>query len=397
MKAEEIKTVSVLGAGTMGHGIAEVNLLAGLKVNLQDINKEALDRGVAYIDQSLNRFANKGIITSQDREKMMREQLTLCQDLEAAVRDADLVIEAIPEVMDWKKEIFKTIDRVAPVQALLASNTSTMSISQLASVTNRPEKVLGLHYFTPVVFMRLVEIIRGQWTSEETMETAYDFCLLTDRVPLRVKKDTPGFIANRVSQFPKSVLLGCILDEGLAEPDEIDGPWRRLGVPVAPYEMMDYAGLDIYLGASRYLAEALHPDYRPSRKIEELVKAGRLGRKTGKGIYDYHQGKPILDVSKSSDKISPLDLMAVIINEGTKLIEEGICTADDIDKTTIYGLGTERGPMTAARELDPAELTLRLERLADLFQKEIFRPTSMIREGRYRVLEIRVHCSILNS
>ena len=124
-----------------------------------------------------------------------------------------------------------------------------MSISQIASVTNRPEKVLGLHYFTPVVFMKLVEIIRGQWTSEETMQTAYDFCLLTDRVPLRVEKDTPGFIANRVSQFPKSVLLGCILDEGLAEPEEIDGPWRRLGVPVAPYEMMDYAGLDIYLWA----------------------------------------------------------------------------------------------------------------------------------------------------
>jgi enoyl-CoA hydratase / 3-hydroxyacyl-CoA dehydrogenase len=384
MTAGDIKTVAVLGAGTMGHGIAEVNLLAGLKVTLQDINQEALDRGVAQIDQSLNRFVNKGLITPRDCEKMMKERLLLCLNLETAVQEADLVIEAVSEVMTLKKEIFKKIDQAAPSQALLASNTSTMSISQIASVTRRPEKVLGLHYFTPVVFMKLVEIIRGQWTSEETMQTAYDFCLLTDRVPLRVEKDTPGFIANRVSQFPKSVLLGCILDEGLAEPEEIDGPWRRLGVPVAPYEMMDYAGLDIFLGASRYLTEVLHPDYRPSRKIEELVKAGRLGRKTGKGIYDYHEGKPILDISKSTDEITPLDLMAVIINEGTKLIEEGLCTADDIDKTSIYGLGTERGPMAYARELDPAELTLRLERLADRFHKEIFRPTRMIREGRYR-------------
>jgi 3-hydroxyacyl-CoA dehydrogenase len=384
MKAGDIKTVAVLGAGTMGHGIAEVNLLAGLKVNLQDINQEALDRGVSHIEQSLDRFVHKKMITPQDRQEMITERLKPSLKLETAVQEADLVIEAVSEVMTLKKEIFKKIDQAAPSQALLASNTSTMSISQIASVTRRPEKVLGLHYFTPVVFMKLVEIIRGRSTSAETMQTAYEFCLRTDRVPLRVEKDTPGFIANRVSQFPKSVLLGCILDEGLAEPDEIDGPWRRLGVPVAPYEMMDYAGLDVYLFASKYLAEALHPDYRPSRKIEELVKAGRLGRKTGKGIYDYHEGKPVLDISKSSKKICPLDLMAVIINEGTKLIEEGICKADDIDKTTIYGLGTERGPMTAARELDPAELTLRLERLADLFHKEIFRPTVMIREGRYR-------------
>jgi 3-hydroxyacyl-CoA dehydrogenase len=384
MEVIDIKNIAVIGAGTMGHGIAEVNLLSGLEVCLQDISQEALDRGVSQIEQSLDRFVLKKMITSKDRQEMINKRLKLYRNLEIAVREADLVIEAVSEVMALKKEIFKKIDRAAPDKTLLASNTSTMSISEIALVTRRPEKVLGLHYFTPVVLMKLVEIIRGKWTSEETMQTAYDFCLRTNRVPLRVEKDTPGFISNRVNQFPKAVLLGCILDEGLAEPEEIDGPWKRLGMTGAPFEMLDYAGLDIYLDASRYLTEALHPDYRPSRKIEQLVMAGRLGKKTGKGIYDYQEGKPIMDLSKSTDKISPLDIMAVIINEGTKLIEEGICTVYDIDNSAIYGLGTEKGPMTFARELSPDELTRSLERLADRFQKEIFRPTSMIREGRYR-------------
>ncbi|MBW1947719.1 MAG: 3-hydroxyacyl-CoA dehydrogenase family protein [Deltaproteobacteria bacterium] len=276
------------------------------------------------------------------------------------------------------------MDRYSPAHALLASNTSTMKISELASVTKRPEKVLGLHYFTPVVLMPLTEIVRGEQTSEEAMQTAWEFCLKTSRIPLRVERDVPGFIANRVLQFPKVVLVGCILDEGIAEPEEVDAPWKKLGAAIGPFEGMDLAGLDVHLNASKYLAKALHPDYGPSRVLEEKVKAGELGRKTGKGFYDYAEGKPKIDLSQAAQKTDPMDLMAVIINEGTKLIEEGLCAAEDIDKASVYGMGTENGPMVFARKLDPLELTERLERLADCFKKEIFLPTRMIREGAYR-------------
>jgi len=384
MRAKDIRSIAVIGAGTMGHGIAEVNLMAGFTVYLHDVSEEELNKGTASIYGSLERLMAKKIVDPELYSRIKNELFIPCLDFEKAVERADLVIEAVPEVMDLKKDIFKRLDRKAPAHAILATNTSTMSITEIASVSSRPSQVLGMHYFTPVVFMKLTEIIRGEKTSEGVMRSAFDFCLLTDRVPLRVEKDTPGFIANRVQQFPRAVFLGALLDEGIVEPEVVDAQWRRLGVPVAPYEMMDYAGLDVYLDASRYLAKALHPDYGASRKIEEMVKAGRLGRKTNKGFYDYARGKPQIDLNKDTDQISPLDLMAVIINEATKLLEEGLCSAEDIDKASIYGLGTERGPMTFAREMEPSELAERLERLAKRFQKEIFKPTKMIQDGTYR-------------
>lgn len=383
MTGDQIRTVAVIGAGDMGHGIAEVALLAGFKVFLRDIEKRFVDRGVQRIEESLEKLLQKGKVTRDLYDRIHKELLHPCVDLGEAVREADLVIEAIPELLDLKKATFEEMDRLAPAHAILASNTSTMRITEIARATGRPGKVLGLHYFNPAVLMKLVEVIKGEETTEETMQAGFDFCLRTGKVPVRVEKDVPGFIVNRV-QAPGGVLLGCILDHGIAQPEEVDALLKKLGLPMGPYELMDYTGIDINYHASRYFAEAVHPDFAPARAIEEMVKAGLLGKKTGRGFYDWTSGRPSIDPAKATGKVDPMDLLAVQINEATKLIEMGVCSAEDVDKAIVNGTGNAIGPMAVARSQEPKSLTQRLESLAERFQKEIFRPTRTIREGLYR-------------
>lgn len=383
MGSEEIRTVAVIGAGDMGHGIAEVALLAGYKVFLRDIEQRFVDKGVERIEESLKKLVEKGKVTKEQYDRIHKELLCPCVDLAEAVRQADLVIEAIPEILELKKQTFQEMDRLAPGHALLASNTSTMRITEIAGATKRPEKVLGLHYFNPAVLMKLVEVIRGEQTSEETMQKGYDFCLKSGKVPVRVEKDVPGFIVNRV-QAPGGVLLGCILDHGIAQPEEVDALLKKLGLPMGPYELMDYTGIDINYHAGLYFARTVHPDFTPSKAVEEKVKAGLLGKKTGRGFYDWSQGRPSIDQSKATDKVDPMDLLAVQINEATKLLEMGVCSAEDIDKAMVNGTGNVVGPMAVAKSQEPQALAARLERLAERFQKEIFKPTRTIREGAYR-------------
>jgi enoyl-CoA hydratase/3-hydroxyacyl-CoA dehydrogenase len=385
MGTKSIEKVAVLGAGTMGHGIAEVTLMADYNVYLQDINQELIDRGISLIYDSLSKFVSKGKVSEKQYEKIKTELLKPCVELEQAVEGADLVIEAIPEIMALKKKIFRKIDELSPPHALLASNTSSMSITEIASATKRPENVLGLHYFTPVVMMKLTEVICGELTSKETLDTAYEFCEKTGRVPLRVNKDVPGFIVNRVVQFPKAVLFGCILDTGIAQPEEVDALFEKGGMNMGPFAQMDYAGLDVQYNAALYLSKALHPDYAPSEALEKRVKAGQLGRKTGQGFLEWSQGKPCVKSAKATDRVDPVDMMAVQINEATKLIETGVCTAEDIDTGIIHGCGVAQEPVMAfAKGLDPSQLTQRLKNIADRFSKEIFLPSLMIRQGTYR-------------
>ncbi len=383
MKIEDVKTISVIGAGDMGHGIAEVALIAGYKVYLRDINQEYVDRGVGWIYNSLTKLVTKGKVSSEQYEKIKTELLVPCTDLEEAVHEADLVIEAIPEVMDLKKETFSLMDKAAPAHAILASNTSTMKITEIASATNRPEKVLGLHYFNPAVLMKLVEVIRGEKTTDETMQIGFDFVLKNGKVAVRVKKDVPGFIVNRV-QGPSSVLLNCILDEKIAEPEEVDALMRKLGMPMGPYETIDYTGIDVNYHAGKYYAEAIHPDFAMGPTLEAKFKAGELGKKTGKGIFDWSQGRPEIDLNKATDKVDPMDLIAVNTNEATKIVEMGVCSLKDIDTAIINATGNPMGLMAVAKGMEPAELTKRLEGLAERFKKEIFKPTQMIKDGSYR-------------
>ena len=262
MSQQDIKTVAVIGAGDMGHGIAEVALLAGYEVWLQDVADEFVNRGKTRITDSLKKLMEKGRVEADLYESVLSGSLKTTTEIGAAAAASDLVIEAIPENMDLKKATFGELDKAAPAHTILASNTSTMSITEIATSTNRPGQVIGLHYFNPAVIMKLVEVIRGEKSSDESIEAGYDFCLKCKKVPVRVNKDVPGFIVNR-STAPRNVLLGCIVGHGIAEPEEVDAMMKAVGMPMGPFELRDFTGIDVGVSVCSYFAEAIHPDYAP--------------------------------------------------------------------------------------------------------------------------------------
>jgi enoyl-CoA hydratase/3-hydroxyacyl-CoA dehydrogenase len=285
--------------------------------------------------------------------------------------------------MDLKKETFEQVEKYAPEHAIIASNTSTMRITELAEVVKRPEKFMGLHYFNPAVLMKLVEVIKGDKTSEETMKIGYDFVVKINKVPVRVKKDAPGFIVNRV-QGPAGVLLNGLLDKGLFKAEEIDASMRKMGSPMGPYEIMDYTGLDISVNGAAYYATAIHPDFAAGKTITDLVNDGKLGKKSGQGLFDWSNGRPTIDLEKASATFDPMDLVAVNANEATKIVAMGVCSLEDVDTAIINATGNPFGLIAMIKGIEPADLTKRLEGLAEKFDKEIFKPTDMIKNGEYR-------------
>ena len=382
MTLDKIKTVAVVGAGDMGHGIAEVALLAGFNVTLRDVKPEFVERGAKRIEESLLKLVQKGKVTQEHYDRIRSGLLRICTELPEAVFQADLVIEAIPEDLLLKKQLFDQLDVAAPSHAILASNTSTMSIPQLAKATLRPAQVAGLHFFNPAVLMKTVEVVKGDTTSEDVMSVCESFCQALGKIPVRVRKDVPGFIINRV-QAPGNVLANAILDAGLVTPESLDALMRRAGMPMGPCELMDYTGLDINLNASKYFAETLHPDFSPGRTLSEKVAAGELGKKSGKGFFLWADGRPHIDVTHATEAVRAEDFLLVNANEATKLVEQEVCSSDDVDTAIVNGTGSATGPMSALRALEPSGVKKRLESLAAQFGKEIFLPSDTIRTGRF--------------
>ncbi len=383
MADNPIKTVAVLGAGDMGHGIAEVALIAGYKVFLRDIKTEFVEKGVARIHDSLAKLVEKGKVSAEQHALIKSSLLIPCTDLRQAVQTADLVIEAIPEIMHLKKETFQIVDQSAPAHAVFASNTSTMSITEIAAVTKRPQQFMGLHYFNPAVLMKLVEVIRGKHTSATTIQMGCDFVLKNNKVPVRVQKDVPGFIVNRV-QAPSGVLLNCILDEKIAEPEAVDAVMRKLGMPMGPYETIDYTGIDINYHASLYYAEKIHPDFALGQTLTAKFKAGELGKKTGKGLFNWSEGRPKINLAKAAGaKFDPMDLVAVNANEAAKIVEMGVCSFDDVDLAIRNATGNPMGLIALIKDLSAEALCARLENLSKKFNKDIFQPSRLIRAGAY--------------
>src|SRR4030042_6561333 len=288
MKAEDIKKIAVGGAGDMGHGIAEVAAMAGFKVNLYDIKQEFVDKGKDKIKESLEKQVTKQKMTAEDTNKATNNILGFTV-LKEAVKDIDYMIEAAPETLELKVKIFKEIDDYAPKHAILASNTSNMSITKMGAATKRSDKVVGLHFFNPAVMMLLVEVIRGEKTSEETMSVGHDFVLKLKNfrgvmVPVRVEKDTPGFIYNRLGA-PVVLYLSQLFERGLVNPEAIDAKIRSIGAPMGPYEILDYTGLDVNLHGMQYFSETLSPEFKVPNWLKKMNEAGTLGKKTGKGIF----------------------------------------------------------------------------------------------------------------
>lgn len=280
-----IQNVMVIGAGQMGSGIAQVCAQAGFNVKLNDMKQEAYDRGIGTITKNLSRNVEKGRMT-EDEKAAVLGRITPSLDLKDA-HDADIVIEAAVENMEIKHSIFKTLDEIAPKHAILASNTSSLPITEIAAVTNRPEQVIGMHFMNPVPVMKLVEIIRGLATSDEVYQAVEEMTLKLSKTPVECN-DFPGFVANRIL-MPMINEAIFTLQEGVATKEAIDDI-MKLGMnhPMGPLQLADFIGLDTCL----YIMEVLHEGfgdskYRPSPLLRQYVKAGWLGKKTGRGFYEY--------------------------------------------------------------------------------------------------------------
>ena len=282
----KIKQIAVLGLGIMGHGIAQVAAQSGFKISAHDINEEVINKGLAAIESSLSRLSKKGRMDQTEIREVISRIITSV-DLRQSIENADVVIEAIPEVLDLKKETFRKIAKWLKPEAIITSNTSQFSISELASASDRPGRVIGMHWFNPPQIMRLIELVCGLETSDNTLTVIQELCNSFGKDYIVCKKDVPGFITTRMlNAFLAEAYR--IVEEGIATPEDIDKA-AKLGFnhPMGPLELADFSGLDTALQTAMALEKMYGERYRPTSTLRNLVRAGHLGRKTKRGWHRY--------------------------------------------------------------------------------------------------------------
>lgn len=376
----EIKNIAVMGAGAMGHGIAQVAAMAGYNVTMRDISQEFLDRGMKNIRWSIGKFIEKKKISPAEAERVLGRIKPLVP-LDEAVKDADFVIEAVPERLELKKQIFKEIDSSAPNHAILATNTSALPITEIAEATNRPEKVVGMHFFNPAQMMRLVEVIKGEKTTEETVDVTIDLAKKFGKEPVLCRKDVPGFIANRIT-IAGTNLVAWMVSKGEYTIEEVDAATMyKAGMPMGMFALLDFTGIDIAYHVMKFMEER-EPNFKVAPIIKEKIEKGEIGVKAGKGFYTYpDKGKwamPQISQEKA-EKFDPMTSTYVSINMAAELIRNNIATAKDIDKTMKLGFNMPIGVLELADTMGVDVVVSKLKEIEAKYG-EFYKPSPLLEE-----------------
>ncbi|MEM0264258.1 MAG: 3-hydroxyacyl-CoA dehydrogenase/enoyl-CoA hydratase family protein, partial [Saccharolobus sp.] len=367
MKVEDIKKILVVGAGTMGHGIAEVAAISGYQVYLSDISQDILNNALEKIRWSLSKLQERGQIKESIEAIVSRIKPVV--GLDKSVSDADFSIEASPERLDLKRQVFSKLDELLPPHAILATNTSSLPITKIAEATRRPDKVVGMHFFNPPVLMQLVEVMKGEKTSDETAMIVYQLAKRMGKQPIMINKDIPGYIVNRI--LGGINVAACILvEKKVADYKEVDAVARyKLGFPMGVFELIDYTGIDVAYYVSKSREElGIKDDIPICSLIEEKFKKNELGVKTGKGFYTYPGNKYVKpDIPKElAEKLNPALILAGAINEAARLLRENVASRDDIDLGVRLGLGFPKGIFQYADELGIDAVIKALDELKNL-------------------------------
>ena len=361
----EIKNITVLGSGIMGHGIAQVSAMAGYNVVLRDIEQEFLDKAMGKIKWSLDKLVSKEKISEDQRDEIF-SRIKPIVDLNDAVRDSDLVIEAVPEIMDLKKKVYAELDKVANEQVIFASNTSTLPITEIANTISRPEKLIGIHFFNPPQLMKLVEVIPGQKTSNDVTDLIINFVKSVNKTPVTCRKDVPGFIVNRL--FIPLVHEACyVMERQKIQQMEIDSAVKfRLGFPMGIFELADFTGLDVIHKATVEMYARDKKVILPHPSIEQLFNEKKLGQKSGEGFYKYSDDKyeriPLSE--ESAQKCDPTQIIANILNNAAWLVTNNASDIDEIEKAASLGLGLKKPLFDTAKEIGIKKIVEELKELS---------------------------------
>jgi len=366
MDGMEIKNITVLGSGIMGHGIAQVSAMAGYNVVLRDIEQSFLDKAMGKIKWSLDKLVSKEKISENERDEIF-SRIKPIVDLKDAVHDCDLVIEAVPEIMELKKKVYAELDKVANDQVVFASNTSTLPITEIANTISRPKKFIGIHFFNPPQLMKLVEVIPGHETSDDITNLTINFVKSVNKIPVTCRKDVPGFIVNRL--FIPLVHEACyVMERQKIQQTEIDSAVKfRLGFPMGIFELADFTGLDVIHKATVEMHVRDKKVISPHPKIEQLFNEKKLGQKSGEGFYKYSDDKyeriPLSE--ELAKKCDPIQIIANILNNAAWLVTNNASDIDEIEKAASLGLGLKKPLFETAKEIGMQKIVEELKKLSN--------------------------------
>ncbi|HEY7108784.1 MAG TPA: 3-hydroxyacyl-CoA dehydrogenase family protein [Nitrososphaeraceae archaeon] len=359
-----IQKITVLGSGIMGHGIAQISAMAGFEVVLRDIKYEFLDNAMGKIKWSLNKLVEKERL-SQSESESIYNRIHPIVPLKEALTGADLLIEAVPENMDLKRTVYKEVDLYSDAKTIYASNTSTLPISEISTLTNRPQNFIGIHFFNPPQLMKLVEVIPGTHTKEDTINVGLDYVKKLGKQPILCRKDVPGFIVNRIF-IPLVHEAAYCIDRDAPTLRQLDSAVKfKLSFPMGIFELADYTGIDVIHKATIEMYARDKTVLLPHPIIKELFDKGKYGKKSGAGFYSYgeDQYERVLLSEDEATAIDPIEILSVAINNASWLVSNEVCSLEDLETALKLGMGLRNPLFNTAKQFGSKKIVTTLEEL----------------------------------